>query len=67
MYEKSDRLCPNCYRWLRIDRTNAKYFCPDTLRCRPRKAVTRPPKRVTLEMVQEQLRGVEVQRNGFVR
>lgn len=55
MYEKSDRLCPKCYRWLRIDRKNAKYFCPDTIRCQLRKAITRPPEKVTLEIVQEQL------------
>lgn len=56
MYEKTDRLCPHCFRWLRLDRKQAKYFCPDTIQCQLRKAISRPPERVTLDMVRERLK-----------
>lgn len=57
MYEKTDRLCPKCFRWLRANQKKRTLYCPDTLRCQ----LTGPiigfgsPQRFSIETLQEVL------------
>ncbi|WP_065546856.1 hypothetical protein [Vibrio scophthalmi] len=55
MYEKTDKLCPKCFRWLREN--NETLYCPDTILCQlvtPKVGRGSPP-RLTLDKLQEVL------------
>ncbi|RJX68683.1 hypothetical protein DZ860_16955 [Vibrio sinensis] len=57
MYEKTDKLCPNCFRWLRLNQENEFFYCPDTIKCRlsaPRIGVD-APKQHSIGFLKEEL------------
>lgn len=54
MYQKSEFICPKCFRFLRILRLEDSLYCPDTIKCRWKINQLRLPK-VSKEFLQEQL------------
>lgn len=47
MYEKTDKLCPNCFRWLLRNTAKGEIYCPDTISCRVKGSLSMPPLTVT--------------------
>ena len=55
MYEKTDRLCPKCFRRLLSNRHDNVFYCPDTLHCQLKRSMKSPPPRVTIDELNEAL------------